>query len=58
MVEKPARSFRLTVHNFCLKEYICLYGYNKWLNLLNFDSVSLDQLYIFFKQWKHNNLTT
>ena len=32
MVEKSARYFRLTVHNFYSKGYICLYVYNKWFN--------------------------
>ena len=43
MVEEYARSFRLTDRKFHSKEYVCPNVYNKWLNQLNFDSISLDQ---------------
>ena len=46
MVEESARKFRLTVHNFYFKGYKCLYVYNKWLNFLNLNFVSLVHLYI------------
>ena len=56
MVQKSASNFRLTVYNFHHKGYTFLYVYNKWLDLLNNDFISLEQLYIYVKRWKLNNL--
>ena len=54
MVQKSASNFRLTVYNFHHKGYTFLYVYNKWLDLLNNDFISLEQL-LYIYMWNVGN---